>query len=175
MKRWLTVALALMFSFSAFASTPWAQWQQVGRATLSWGPFEVYHSSLLTPDGKYEAQKWPQALSIEYLRSIDSQELTKATEEQWQKLGMESDAQKNGWLEAVGKTWPDVSNGSEIVFLATKSGGQFYSRVANSAIIAPVGESFSPEFRDAFLAIWLSPATQYPDLRSKLIGASASD
>lgn len=175
MKRWVTAALALMFSFSAFASTPWAQWQQVGRATLSWGPFEVYHSSLLTPDGKYQAQKWPQALSIEYLRSIDSQELTKATEEQWQKLGLERDAQKNGWLETVEKTWPDVSNGSEIVFLATATGGQFYSRAPNSVMIVPIGHSFSPEFRDAFLAIWLSPATQYPDLRNKLIGASASD
>jgi hypothetical protein len=26
-----------------------------------------------------------------------------------------------------------------------------------------------------FLAIWLSPATQYPDLRSRLTGASAPD
>lgn len=175
MKRILTAALALIFSFSAFAATPWAQWQQVGRATLDWGPFEVYHSTLLTPDGKYQAQKWPQALSIEYLRSIDRQELTKATEEQWQKLGMENDAQKNGWLDAVENTWPDVSNGSEIVFLATDTGGQFYSRAPNSVMIEPVGQPFSPEFRDAFLAIWLSPATQYPDLRSKLIGASASD
>src|SRR5471032_870323 len=123
MKRIVTASLALMFSFSAFASAPWAQWQQVGRATLSWGPFEVYHSSLLTPDGKYQAQKWPKALAIEYLRSIDRQELTKATEEQWQKLGMDGDAQENGWLEAVGKTWPDVSSGSEIVFLATDTGG----------------------------------------------------
>src|SRR5476649_354198 len=107
MKRWLTVALALMFSFSAFASTPWAQWQQVGRATLSWGPFEVYHSSLLTPDGKYEAQKWPQALSIEYLRSIDSQELTKATEEQWQKLAWKVTRRRTaGWRpsEKPGRT-----------------------------------------------------------------------
>jgi len=138
MRRMLTAALALMLSFSAFASTPWAQWQQVGRATLTWGPFEVYHSSLLTPGGKYEAQK-------------------------------------NGWLEAVEKTWPDVSNGSQIVFLATEKGGQFYSRAPNSVMTAPVGETFSPAVRDAFLAIWLSPATQYPDLRSKLIGASASD
>lgn len=84
MRRMLTAALALMLSFSAFASTPWAQWQQVGRATLTWGPFEVYHSSLLTPGGKYQAQKWPQALVIDYLRSIDREELTKATEEQWQ-------------------------------------------------------------------------------------------
>lgn len=175
MRRMLTAALALILSFSAFASTPWAQWQQVGRATLTWGPFEVYHSSLLTPGGKYEAQKWPQALVIDYLRSIDREELTKATEEQWQKLGIDSEAQKNGWLEAVEKTWPDVSNGSQIVFLATEKGGQFYSRAPNSVMTAPVGDTFSPAFRDAFLAIWLSPATQYPDLRSKLIGASASD
>jgi len=61
------------------------------------------------------------------------------------------------------------------VFVATENGGQFYSQPANSVLSTPVGQPFSPAFRDAFLAIWLSPATQYPDLRSKLIGASASD
>lgn len=175
MTRLLLAALSLMMSFSALAATPWGAWQQVGRATLSWGPFEVYHSQLLTPDGKYQTGKWPQALVIEYLRSIDHQELTKATEEQWQALGILAEAQKNGWPDAVQNTWPDVSNGSEIVFVATEKGGQFYSQPANSVLSTPVGRTFSPAFRDAFLAIWLSPATQYPDLRSKLTGASAPD
>jgi len=175
MTRLLLAALSLMMSFSALAATPWGAWQQVGRATLSWGPFEVYHSQLLTPDGKYQTGKWPQALVIEYLRSIDHQELTKATEEQWQALGILAEAQKNGWPDAVQNTWPDVSNGSEIVFVATEKGGQFYSQPANSVLSTPVGRPFSPAFRDAFLAIWLSPATQYADLRSKLTGASAPD
>ncbi|MCX2942882.1 hypothetical protein ORG37_07190 [Rahnella perminowiae] len=175
MTRLLLAALSLMMSFSALAATPWGAWQQVGRATLSWGPFEVYHSQLLTPDGKYQTGKWPQALVIEYLRSIDHQELTKATEEQWQALGILAEAQKNGWPDAVQNTWPDVSNGSEIVFVATEKGGQFYSQPANSVLSTRVGRPFSPAFRDAFLAIWLSPATQYPDLRSKLTGASAPD
>ncbi|UHM89573.1 hypothetical protein [Rahnella victoriana] len=175
MMRVFLAALWLMMSCSAFAATPWSPWQQVGRATLSWGPFEVYHSQLLTPDGKYQTGKWPQALKIEYLRNIDHQELTKATEEQWQALGLLAQAQENGWLDAVQNTWPDVSNGSEIVFVATENGGQFYSQPANSVLSTPVGQPFSPAFRDAFLAIWLSPATQYPDLRSRLTGASAPD
>jgi len=175
MTRLLMAAMALMLSFSAFAEMPWSPWKQVGRATLSWGPFEVYHSQLLTPDGTYQAGKWPQALVIDYLRSIDRQELTKATEEQWQALGLLADAQKNGWLNAVENTWPDVSNGSEIIFLATQNGGQFYSQMPDSVLINPLGQPFSPAFRDAFLAIWLSPATQYPDLRNKLTGATASD
>ena len=175
MIRAFVTAISLMTSCSVFAATPWSAWQEVGHATLSWGPFEVYHSHLLTPDGKYQAGKWPQALVIDYLRSIDREELTKATEEQWQALGLLAQAKKNGWLDAVQNTWPDVSNGSEIVFVATQNGGQFYSQPANSVLNTPVGPLFSPAFRDAFLAIWLSPATQYPDLRSKLTGASAPD
>lgn len=175
MKRFLLLAIPLLLSFATLAATPWDHWRQVGRATLSWGPFEVYHSQLLTPEGHYQAQKWPQALVIDYLRSIDREELTKATEEQWQALGLLEQARKNDWLNRVEKTWPDVSNGSEIVFLADENGGQFYSRAPNSVLIQPIGEPFNPAFRDAFLAIWLSPATQYPDLRSKLIGATASD
>ncbi|MEA9392549.1 hypothetical protein SJI19_18720 [Acerihabitans sp. TG2] len=174
MKRIFIAVLALLVSFSACA-TPWSQWQQVGRATLSWGPFAVYHSTLLTPDGNYHAQTWPQVLVIHYLRSIDRQALVNATEEQWQALGLMADAQKNGWLETLKKTWPDVRHGSEIMFLADEHGGQFYDRLPNSVITRPIGQPLSPQFRDAFLAIWLSPATQYPDLRSKLIGASAPD
>ncbi|MFU2318276.1 hypothetical protein [Rahnella sp. PCH160] len=175
MKRLLMLTVALLFSFPAFAATPWDNWRQVGHATLSWGPFDVYDSQLLTPEGHYQAQKWPQALVINYLRSIDREELTKATEEQWQALGLLEQARKNDWLNSVEKTWPDVSNGSGIVFLANENGGQFYSRAPNSVLFQAIGEPFTPAFRDAFLAIWLSPATQYPDLRSKLIGATASD
>lgn len=175
MKRIAIAALALIFSCATFASTPWDHWQRVGRATLSWGPFDVYHSTLLTPDGKYQTQQWPLALAIDYLRSIDRQELAKATEDQWQALGLANTAKKNGWLNAVENTWPDVREGSEIVFVADAQGGQFYSRAPGSVIVSPIGKPFSPEFRDAFLAIWLSPDTQYPDLRSKLTGATASD
>ncbi|GAB2936721.1 chalcone isomerase family protein [Hafnia psychrotolerans] len=175
MKHIAIAALALIFSCATFASTPWDHWQRVGRATLSWGPFDVYHSTLLTPDGKYQAQQWPLALAIDYLRSIDRQELAKATEDQWQALGLVNTAKKNGWLNAVENTWPDVREGSEIVFVADAQGGQFYSRAPGSVIVSPIGKPFSPEFRDAFLAIWLSPGTQYPDLRSKLTGATASD
>lgn len=175
MKRFLLLAIPLMLSFPASAATPWDHWRQVGHATLSWGPFDVYDSQLLTPEGHYQAQKWPQALVIDYLRSIDREELTKATEEQWQALGLLEQARENDWLNSVEKIWPDVSNGSEIVFLATENGGQFYSRAPNSVLTQTIGEPFSPAFRDAFLAIWLSPATQYPDLRNKLIGVIAPD
>lgn len=174
MKHLVIAALTLMLSFTAFAA-PWSQWRSVGNATLNWGPFEVYHSTLLTPDGKYQARTWPQALAIRYLRSIDRQALVNVTEEQWRALGLLNQAQKNGWLEVLQKTWPDVSHGSEIIFLADEQGGRFYNGLPNSAIFNAIGAPFSPSFRDAFLAIWLSPAAHYPDLRSKLMGASAPD
>jgi|SRR5471030_32462 len=169
MKRLFACLLALL-PLAAQANTPWHSWPEVGHATLTWGPFDVYHSQLFTPEGKYRAAQWPQALAIEYLRSIDRKELVKATDEQWEKLGLLPQAQQNGWAAQVEKIWPDVTDGSQITFLADADGGQFYYRAAHSVLTEPVGEHFTPAFRDAFLAIWLSPTTQYPDLRKALIG-----
>lgn len=165
--------LLSLIAFFAQATPTWSSWPEVGHATLTWGPFDVYHSQLSTPEGHYQAAHWPQALSIEYLRSISREELVKATDEQWDKLGLLPKARQNGWSEQAAKVWPDVSEGSQITFLADADGGQFYYRAPHSVLTEPLGPRFSADFRDAFLAIWLSPTTQYPDLRKDLIGGTS--
>lgn len=172
MKLIFACLLSIM-PFAALATPSWSSWPEVGHATLTWGPFDVYHSQLRTPDGHYQPAHWPQALSIEYLRSISRDELVKATDEQWEKLGLLPKAQSNGWSESVAKIWPDVTEGSQITFMADTEGGQFYYRAPHSVLTEPLGERFNTDFRDAFLAIWLSPATQYPDLRKELIASAA--
>ena len=50
--------LVLMLALSVFTCTvqaaDWLSWRKVGDATLSWGPFTVSTSQLLTPDGIYQ-------------------------------------------------------------------------------------------------------------------------
>ncbi|KFK95582.1 MULTISPECIES: hypothetical protein [unclassified Serratia (in: enterobacteria)] len=64
--------------------------------------------------------------------------------------------------------WPTVGS-------ATLRWGPFdiyYYRPQPNHPVQPFGERLDSAFRDAFLAIWLSPAAQYPALRQQLTGAS---
>jgi len=177
--RFLTASLLLtsVFLTPIVQAAPWSTWPETGSAKLTWAFFDVYNSHLRTPAGKYQPNVWPQALVINYLRDISRKELTQATADQWKALGMLDEANQKQWLQAVEATWPDVTNGSEITFVADQQGGQFYYRPAlngstdKNATPVAIGQRFSPSFRDAFLAIWLSPSTQYPQLRKGLIGA----
>ncbi|MGT3492462.1 hypothetical protein ACVQIL_26070, partial [Klebsiella pneumoniae] len=45
---WLTVLAP------AAHAADWLAWRRVGEATLTWGPFTVYHSQLRTPNGRYD-------------------------------------------------------------------------------------------------------------------------
>ena len=77
MKMLLTLLLCLS-SVTAPAAA-WATWPTVGSATLRWGPIDIYFSVLRTPGGRYENGVWPQALSINYQRSITTDELVTST------------------------------------------------------------------------------------------------
>ncbi|WAT04731.1 hypothetical protein O1V64_22065 [Rouxiella badensis] len=172
--RFLTLLLLLgsLCLSSTSQAAAWSAWPQTGSAKLTWAFLDVYNSQLRTPSGKYQPGVWPQALIIDYLRDISSQDLTEATSDQWKALGLLDEANQHQWLQKVQAIWPDVSAGSQITFLADKQGGQFYYLASNNKNGAPVpiGPRFDASFRDAFLAIWLSPSTQYPQLRKGLIG-----
>lgn len=168
MKKWL---LLLLFFSSLVQAADWLRWQNVGRATLTWGPFTLYDSQLLTPDGRWQPQQWPLALVITYRRDISREALLDATQEQWQAQNIGSAAQRQQWLQQLATVWPDVSDGARLAFQADNLGGQFYWQAAGTqAAITPVGPHFDPAFRDAFLNIWLSPKTTYPDIRRALTG-----
>lgn len=171
--------MKMLFAFFLFLSSQiaqasdWTTWPTVGSAMLRWGPFDIYYSVLRTPTGRYEEEKWPQALSINYKRSITTEELVNATREQWQAIKINvSAAQQQRWLEQIATIWPAVVSGSQLSFVGDDTGGRFYYREPSKSYIKPIGDRFDRAFRDAFLAIWLSPATQYPTLRQQLIGGT---
>ncbi|CND15143.1 Uncharacterised protein [Yersinia intermedia] len=171
MKMLLTFLLCL--STQVAQASDWTTWPTVGSATLRWGPFDIYFSVLRTPSGRYEEGGWPQALSINYQRSITQEELVNATQEQWQAMKISvSAAQQQRWLKQIATIWPAVTSGSQLTFVGDDTGGQFYYRAPSNPYIKPIGDRFDRTFRDAFLAIWLSPTTQYPDLRQQLIGGN---
>jgi hypothetical protein len=171
MKPGATLLLLLLAAWQASAAD-WLTWQKVGSATLTWGPFTVYTSQLRTPDGRFHDGKSERALIITYQRSIDSTELVDATREQWQALGiLEQEPQSTSWLQMLARIWPSVDEGTQLAFVTRAGQGQFWYRASPAQnAFTPLGPPQSAAFSERFLAIWLSPHTQYPELRQQLIG-----
>lgn len=163
---WLTMVIP------AAHAADWLAWRKVGDATLTWGPFTVYTSQLRTPDGRYRAADQDQALIITYARDIERDELVEATRDQWQAQGMlQREPQSEGWLEMLRSLWPDVRPGSQLAFVLDDKQGQFWYRAsATQKSFIPLGPRQSEAFSTRFLAIWLDPRTQYPELRQQLLG-----
>ena len=167
----LTLLWLAVVSPPAYA-IDWLSWRSVGSATFSWGPFTLYTSQLLTPEGRYEALNQDRALIITYQRKISSNELVDATRDQWQELGiLKQEPQSETWLSMLKTLWPDVVPGSQLAFVFHHQQGQFWYRAsAAQKTFTPLGLPQSSSFSRQFLAIWLSPQTQYPELRKQLIG-----
>ncbi|MCH1925133.1 chalcone isomerase family protein [Shewanella sp. C32] len=165
------VALLLSVSANAAASATWTQWPSVGQASLSWLWFDVYHSTLRTPSGQYDGQQAPLALQIRYQREISAQELLDATSEQWQKLGYSTE-QIAPWLKQLSAIFPNVTEGDQLVYVSAGEAGDFYYQAKHQSGFKLLGQVTEPALNQAFIAIWLSPQTEYPKLRQQLIGAS---
>jgi hypothetical protein len=150
----------------------WLTWRKVGDATLTWGPFTVYTSQLRTPDGHYAGPLQDQALIITYQRDIDREELVEATREQWLALGiLQQEPQSDAWLRMLQSLWPSVTPGTQLAFVVNGQRGQFWYRASAAQHgFTPLGAPQSAAFSTRFLAIWLDPRTQYPELRQRLIG-----
>lgn len=153
-------------------ATDWLSWRKVGDAALSWGPFTLYTSRLHTPDGRYIGPEQDRALIITCKRNIDRGDLVDATRDQWHALGvMESEPQSAEWLRMIQALWPEVTPGTQLAFVVHDKQGQFWYRAsAAQKAFTPPGPVQSEAFSRCFLAIWLDPRTQYPELRQQLIG-----
>ena len=81
-----------------------------GSATLRVLFWDIYESTLFTPDGAWSPDIRPLRLDIRYLRNIEAVKLIEQTRKEWQSQGIESE-QHEGWLallEAFGPASPQV-------------------------------------------------------------------
>lgn len=179
MKRIVVITVFLMLTGSVFASESskhnvesWKSWSSVGQAQLTMFFFDIYESQLLTPNGGYvvgqDITPHPLALSITYQRDISQKQLLDATVEQWQKLGYKQ-SEMLEWAARLENIFPDIEEGNSLTYVTDGYRGSFfYSKpMVNDRLIGSIEEE---AFNDAFLAIWLSPNTEYPGLRERLIG-----
>lgn len=164
----IVFSLLIVFSVNANSDVQyWENWQTVGQAKLKWGFWTIYDSKLLTPSGLYEHIKEPLVLEITYNRTISSQELLDATVEQWQHLKF-TQAQINSWVAQMQEVWPNVRSGDKLIYSLNKKGVFYYQPLGEKAI--KFGELNDEILASAFVEIWLSSKTSYPDMRKALIG-----
>ncbi|MBE3467117.1 hypothetical protein IM267_00795 [Enterobacter cloacae complex sp. P15RS] len=170
--RNLLFMLALTVNTCSAQAADWLIWRKVGDATLTWGPLTVYTSQLLTPDGRYAGIDSDNALIITYARDIAADDLVEATRDQWQAQGiLQQEPQSEAWLRMLSTLWPDVTPGAQLAFVLKDGQGQFWYRpTASQKTFTPLGPRQSAAFSSRFLAIWLDPRTEYPELRQQLIG-----
>lgn len=179
MKWFVAVLMMLNVHSSVWASAPnwqdttrWEKWPTVGRSSLSVFFFNIFQSELKTPTGEYqdssELTSQPLALSIVYQRDISKQQLIAATKEQWVNLGYDSQIQQS-WLTELEAIYTSVKRGEKLVYITDGVTGEFHF-YKNNQSAKKLGEITNESLNSAFLSIWLSPSTEYPAHREKLIG-----
>ncbi|WP_335910801.1 hypothetical protein [Shewanella indica] len=95
-----------------------ASFREVGRGEMDWWFITLYRARLLTPDGSYQPNSFPQQLEIQYYRDIPASRLLEATKHQWLHLGYDRE-QISAWLALLEDIWPDVEQGDRLSFVAS--------------------------------------------------------
>ncbi|NOH95961.1 chalcone isomerase family protein [Vibrio sp. 99-70-13A1] len=160
--RRITLA-AILLAVSGFASSisasPTSDFQKLGEGEMNYMFWTIYSAELFASVSTGE-----QALKIEYQKSIDSQALIDATEDQWNQLGY-TQKNINTWLEPLNALWPNVKPGNTLtIIVAEDQTSRFYFDDQ------PIGVVSDKGFGEAFLSIWLSENTSEPKLRKQLLG-----
>lgn len=148
-------------------------WYLVGKATLTWGFWDIYDSALFTLtgqflDNKYQADALSLLLLIKYQKNFSANSLLDATAEQWAHLGIDEQKIKR-WEKAMTGSWPAIEKGDKLYYLYNGMKGQFFYQQKNKKPYL-YSEITNKAQAKAFIAIWLSPHTAYPKLRAALIG-----
>jgi hypothetical protein len=156
--------LLLFCSVEVLGQTLPQNWKRIGEAELSILWFDVYNAELLSADGRYTGVKNPLILKLNYHRNISQHDLLKETQKQIEQFARTGQTQQ--WLAKLSQIWPDIQKGDQLTFwVDQKSTGHFFYNENW------IGSLQDPAFSDAFIQIWLSDNSSYPDLAKKLRGS----
>ncbi len=137
-----------------------------GKSRLTvWG-FDVYDASLWVAPG-FQADKLtaqPFALELAYLRNVTNIDIAERSLAEMRRLAPLSDAQSSNWTTAMLRVFPNIKKGDRITGVYRPGTGATF--LVNGK---PAGDIMDAEFARLFFAIWLSPKTSEPKLRSALL------
>lgn len=153
----------------AYISSDVPEARLAGEGVFSWFGLQLYHAQLWVGPAGYQPampDTAPFVLELRYARGLDGQKIAEASYEQMQKIKAGTEPQRLVWRDTMLRIFPDVKQGQRIAAAwraGVAPGVRFY---LDGKVMADVPDG---DFARAFFAIWLSPATTAPTLRSALL------
>ena len=163
---WLLAVLCTIVFSGVSMANPLDDLKIVGEAKLKVLFWDVYNSSLYSKTGEYQAEQFPQALKINYLRDINAEDLIERTQDEWEKLGIKQ-VTFSQWIPLLTNIFPDIKKGDTL--LLSVSENQQSEFFFNGKTIGKITDQ---TFGKSFLRIWLDENCSYPKVRNKLIGSN---
>ena len=168
----LAILAALTMTGAAHAALPAAasdlqQARMAGQGAFTWFGMKIYDARLWVGDAGY-APGAPFALELRYARSLGGARIADASDDQMEKNGAGTPAQRATWLRKMRALFPDVKAGSTITGVFLADGGVRFH--LDGKVLGTIAE---PGFAAAFAGIWLGPATTAPRLRESLLKDAA--
>lgn len=141
-------------------------WRALGQGEMRWLGFKLYHATLWTPSGTWQANQ-QFALELRYARDIAAHRLVNASLEEMKRLHAKTldEALQQRWSKHLQLIFPDVKAGEVIMGVSLPMHGAVFFH--QNRLIGQINES---AFAEQFFAIWLAPSTREPDLRRQLLG-----
>ena len=167
------MAAAAPATAPAFVSVDVPDARLAGEGEFTWFGMRIYQAQLwVGPLGYQDAmpETAPFVLELRYARALDGDKIADASVEQMQKIGAGSPQQRQAWLATMRRIFPDVKQGQRLAAAwraGIAPGVRFY---LDGKVLADVPDG---DFARAFFAIWLSPASTAPKLRSALLRDAA--
>ena len=163
---WLLAILCTLVFSGVSMANPLDDLKKVGEAKLKVLFWDVYNSSLYSKTGEYQAEQFPQALKINYLRDIDAEDLIERTQDEWEKLGIKQ-VTFSQWIPLLTNIFPDIKKGDTLLLRVSENQqSEFFFNGKT------IGKITDQTFGKSFLRIWLDEKCSYPKVRNKLIGSN---
>ena len=150
-----------------FPTALWAQWQSVGNAEYTWGPFHIYTVGLYTESGEYHDKTLPLMFSFKYEKPIEGKNFAISLVKEMEAQQANTDDTK-AWLKKMQEIFPDFSPNDILNFIALDNKGYF---VANDTVL---NHEFDAKFTQAFINVWLSSKSNFAKLQPQLLGKEKS-
>ena len=149
------------------AALPGAGLQGEGR--LRYFGLHIYDAALWSAGLVSTSDALNTALAIElrYARSLRGALIAERSLDEMKRVGEFSQADGQRWLEAMKQIFPDVNAGDRLTGLHRPREGAAFFVNGRAA-----GEVRDARFAQVFFAVWLSPRTSQPALRSALLGTT---
>ena len=138
-----------------------------GEGPLRWFGLRVYQARLwVGTDGldPGRLQRTPFALDLQYARAIGGAAIAEASHREIARLGYGTEPQRQRWLDAMRRMFPDVGEGDRLTGVHHPGAGASFFK--NDRRIGGIDDA---EFAAAFFSIWLDARTVAPELRSALL------